>query len=61
MTEGKTYLLRIPPDLIEELKGWAEQELRSLNSQIEFILREAVRRRAKGFGTKDEGEEKLEE
>lgn len=43
----KSFLLRIPPDLWEDLNRWARDELRSLNSQIEFILREATRRRTR--------------
>ena len=46
MAEKKSILLRIPPDLSDALSRWAADELRSLNGQIEFILREAVRRRA---------------
>lgn len=41
----KAILLRIPKDLADTLNRWAEDELRSLNAQIEFLLREAVRRR----------------
>jgi hypothetical protein len=41
----KAFLVRLPPDLLEELRGWAQQDLRSLNGQIEFLLRDAVRRR----------------
>ncbi len=43
MTGRKSFLLRLPPDLLKEIKAWAEQELRSVNGQIEFILRDAVR------------------
>jgi hypothetical protein len=43
------FLLRLPPDLHAQLRGWAAQDLRSLNGQIEFLLREALRRR-KGRG-----------
>ena len=43
--ERKPFLLRLPPDLHDALRAWAEQDLRSLNGQIEFLLREAVRRR----------------
>jgi hypothetical protein len=38
-------LLRLPPELTEELNRWAADDLRSLNAQIEFLLREAVRKR----------------
>jgi hypothetical protein len=51
VTERKPFLLRLPPDLHDELRAWAEQDLRSLNGQIEFLLREAVKRRK---GEKDE-------
>ncbi|MBN1290483.1 MAG: Arc family DNA-binding protein [Candidatus Latescibacteria bacterium] len=44
----KSILLRIDPELWNELNQWANDELRSLNGQIEFILRESVRRRRKG-------------
>lgn len=45
MAERKPFLLRLPEDLHRELQSWAEQELRSLNGHIEFLLRDAVRRR----------------
>ena len=45
MSERKPHLIRLPSDLVDELKGWAEHELRSLNAQIEYILREAVMKR----------------
>ena len=52
--ERKAFLLRLPPHLLSQLRGWAQQEMRSLNGQIEFLLREAVRRRSgKGEGEKD--------
>jgi hypothetical protein len=41
----KPFLLRIPPELMDELRGWASSELRSLNGHIEYLLREAVKRR----------------
>jgi len=41
----KGFLLRLSPELLEELRRWASQDLRSLNAQIEYLLREAVRRR----------------
>jgi hypothetical protein len=41
--ERKTFLLRISPDLWRELEAWSADELRSVNGQIEFLLREAVR------------------
>ncbi len=43
--ERKAFLLRLPPRLLAQLRGWAQQEMRSLNGQIEFLLREAVHKR----------------
>jgi hypothetical protein len=45
VAERKKFLLRIPPDLWEELNRWAAQELRSVNGQIEFVLQKAVAER----------------
>ena len=45
MPERKPYLLRVPEELLDELARWAKDDLRSLNAQIEYVLREAVRRR----------------
>lgn len=46
--ERKGFLLRLPPPLFEELRQWAEQEMRSVNGQIEWLVREALRRRLGG-------------
>lgn len=43
MAERKPFLLRMDPDLHEALQRWAGDELRSLNGQIEFLLRRALR------------------
>jgi hypothetical protein len=45
MTERKSFLLRIDPALWDDLEGWAQAELRSVNGQIEYILRQAVKKR----------------
>jgi len=37
--------LRVPPDLWKELEKWAADDLRSVNAQIEFVLRQAVAKR----------------
>ena len=42
MAERKTLLLRIAPELWEDLSRWASEELRSVNGQIEWILTRAV-------------------
>ena len=41
----KQFLLRIDPELWTELERWAAEELRSVNGQIEYILRQAIIRR----------------
>ena len=43
--ERKPFLLRIPPDLWQEVEKWAAADLRSVNGQIEYLLRLAVARR----------------
>ena len=43
--ERKNFLLRIPPDLWKEMEKWAAAELRSVNGQIEYVLRQAVEKR----------------
>jgi hypothetical protein len=48
--DRKAFLLRADPLLWKEIERWAADELRSVNGQIEFIIREAVRRRRKGAG-----------
>lgn len=43
--ERKAFLLRIDPELWAELESWAQDELRSINGQIEYLLRQAVQKR----------------
>lgn len=45
VSNRKQFLLRIDPQLWEEIERWAEEELRSANGQIEFLLRQAVQAR----------------
>ncbi|MCB1125487.1 MAG: Arc family DNA-binding protein [Verrucomicrobiae bacterium] len=45
MAGRKAFLMRIDPDLWREIEAWAQQDLRSVNGQIEFLLRQAVNRR----------------
>ena len=51
MADRKPFLLRIDRDVLEAVQRWADDELRSLNGQIEFILRRAL---------KESGREKTE-
>ncbi len=46
--DRKAFLLRIDPRLWAQIEAWAAGELRSVNGQIEFILRQAVQERRKG-------------
>jgi len=41
-TSRKPFLLRIDPRVLEALQKWAADDLRSLNAQIEFVLRDAL-------------------
>jgi hypothetical protein len=44
MAEKKAYPLRINAQVLEAIQRWADDELRSLNAQIEYVLRDALRR-----------------
>ncbi len=50
MSARKAFPLRISPELYRELQKWAEAEFRSVNGQIEFLLRRAVTDRKKSRG-----------
>ncbi len=43
MAPRKPFLIRIDPEVLEALQRWANDDLRSLNGQIEFLLRRALR------------------
>jgi hypothetical protein len=45
MAERKSFLLRIDPALWAELEAWAQDEFRSVNGQIEYLLKQAAQRR----------------
>ena len=42
MAERKSFLLRVDPELLDAMHRWANDDLRSLNGQIEFLLRRAL-------------------
>ena len=48
MAERKAFLLRIDAETYKELQRWAGAELRSVNAQIEFVLRQAIQKRNGG-------------
>ena len=57
--EKKRFLLRLDPTDYDALEKWSADELRSVNSQMEFILREALRkagRRKTGVGEADDSQ-----
>jgi hypothetical protein len=44
VSERKPFLLRVDKSLLDAMQRWANDDLRSLNGQIEFVLRDALRR-----------------
>ena len=44
MAEKKAFPLRIGSDVLDAVQRWAEDELRSVNAQIEYVLRDALRK-----------------
>jgi hypothetical protein len=42
MSDRKPFLLRVDPEVLQSLQRWADDDLRSLNGQIEFLLRKAL-------------------
>ena len=52
--DRKAFLLRLSPELWKELERWAADDLRSINAQIEFLLRQAVQRRKGATRIKDD-------
>jgi hypothetical protein len=58
--DRKAFLLRVDPELWSELEAWAADELRSVNGQVEYLLRQAVqkRKRAQAAGEDDDAARK---
>lgn len=44
MAERKSFLIRVDPEMLDAVQRWANDDLRSLNGHIEFLLREALQR-----------------
>ena len=44
MNERKAFLIRVDPALLTALQRWADDDLRSLNAHIEYLLRDSLRR-----------------
>ena len=65
MAEKKPFLLRVDRELLDAVQRWANDDLRSLNGQIEFLLRDALKRagrsaRTSGAVTPPKGTDKTE-
>lgn len=63
MSKKKRFLLRIDQELYDALEKWAADELRSVNAQIEFLLKSAVKkagRHSKSKQSKQNNKETLE-
>jgi len=43
VADRRAFLLRVDPAVLEAVQAWANDELRSLNGQIEYVLRQALR------------------
>jgi hypothetical protein len=57
MAEKKAYPLRISAPVLDAIQRWADDELRSLNAQIEYVLREALRQNGRLKVPADEGKD----
>ena len=57
MAARKSFLLRVPPELHAALEKWAADELRSVNGQIEYLLRQALARAGRAPRTEGEADE----
>ena len=47
MAEKKPFVLRVNPDMLKEIEAWANDEFRSTNGQIEYLLQQALNERKK--------------
>ena len=61
MSPRKPFLLRINPELWSELEAWAQDELRSVNGQIEYLLKQAVAKRRGGTSAATPPDQKMTE
>ncbi len=55
MTDRKPFLLRVDRELLDDLQRWADADLRSLNGQIEFLLRRALKDAGRSRGPAGSG------
>ena len=57
MAAKKSYPLRIHPDVLKAMRRWSDDELRSVNAQIEYVLRDALRKQGRLKETKSKAVE----
>ncbi|MGF6493064.1 hypothetical protein ABIE56_001221 [Luteibacter sp. 621] len=57
--EKKAYPLRISAAVLEAMQKWSEDELRSVNAQIEYVLRDALRRAGRLKAPSEDSEDSL--
>ena len=55
LADRKAFLLRVDPAVLEALQRWASDDLRSLNGQIEFVLRRSLQAEGRWKEAKDRG------
>lgn len=56
--EKKAYPLRISADVLDAVQRWSDDELRSVNAQIEYVLRDALRKAGRMKSQADRDDEK---
>ncbi len=61
MAERKSFLLRIDGKVLDALRKWADDDLRSLNGQIEFVLRTTLRDQGRLKAGQDQPEDEAAE
>ena len=61
MSEKKAYPLRINAQVLDAMQRWSDDELRSLNAQIEYVLRDALRRSGRLKAPDDASTDPLED
>lgn len=58
MAERKSFLLRVDPELYRALEEWAQEEMRSVNGQVEYLLKQAVLKRKRFLEKESDAAEK---
>lgn len=56
--QNKGFLLRLDPEMMEQVEKWAAQEFRSVNGQIQWIIAESLKRHGRINKTKNDAQEK---